>query len=163
MVYLKCINCKTRLTEFVTHSEKSEIWERYTDFYEKNLVEVGLYFQNPDGDYIINIEDKRSIFYHKDPTRLIGCCGPSESDSPNLVCMCHFEVGREVSDCLSPIYIRLLKDKIEVVSDKWKIFESMKHLEKTNPYSVVLSTIENLIKYGGDVEIREYINQHFKE
>ena len=66
----------------------------------------------PRGHYVINIEDYLTVRMHRDSRRSIGCCGPSGSHGPNLLCPRGHVVGTLCADCYMPHYIHLLPDSV---------------------------------------------------
>ncbi len=163
MIYLICKNCNSKVSAIIDHSGNDEAWENYESFCEKDFIVAGQYFKDPDDNFILNIKDKVNLDYHPDSKRLTGCCGPSESQEPNLICKCGTEIGREITDCINPHYIRILTNMVKEVDDKWMALGLIKDLEKQNPQDERLSCFYNLVQYGNENEILKYINQNLKK
>ena len=57
------------------------------------------YWTGSEGCPVVNLADLAGTAYHPDTRRRSGCCGPSGTEGPNLVCGRGHEVGAERSDC----------------------------------------------------------------
>ena len=56
-------------------------------------------------DYLMNPKGLR-VMYHKDTSRLTGCCGPGPFNGLNLICgKCNAEIGIINEDCIMPHFI----------------------------------------------------------
>jgi len=118
--YLRCRSCKGPLSAILTH----EVTEGATNvtkgepFVAAGSVHLsrGSYYTGTDGQYIINLADRRKMTAHSDPRRLAGCCGLDGCDGPNQLCACGAEVATEKSDCWMPhslIFVRAAVDLVE--------------------------------------------------
>jgi hypothetical protein len=76
------------------------------DSYGKDYLPKGVYsysdkiFSHMNSlEIIVNNNDVINCNYHKDRSRLNGCCGKDGLDGPNRVCVNGHEVATEQSDC----------------------------------------------------------------
>src|SRR3712207_416005 len=112
MLYLACKNCRTRISNFLDFSGQQWSWYDYSNLVEEDFVEMGKCFQDEEGNYVFNLADKRNLTNYPDIRRFTGCCGPSAEGEANLLCQCKQEIAREVSDCITPYYIKVLKASV---------------------------------------------------
>lgn len=163
MIYLTCTICKTKVTNIISHCGDDQIWNRYADFIETDFIDRGSYFRNPNGDYILNLEDKTNLDYHPDPARIQGCCGPSDSEEPNLICKtCKSEIGREIEDCIFPHFLRLCASKVGEVSDQWDLFHDLQKCEREQSHEKLLLQFHQLVVYSSPKEVQTFISQQIR-
>lgn len=149
MEYFICNNCKTRITNLVEKSQQNPVKKEQFD-----LIEKGQYWINEKGDIFINLIDKANLEYHSDKKRLAGCCGSPEDGEPNLICKCSSEIAREVTDCIYPLYVRLIPEKISLFIDKWKLFSKFGNRDSVDyekidnlNYLFHFDSVENALSY----------------
>jgi hypothetical protein len=104
-------------------SQASETCEEKETPYVKAgyyLISDGRYFPGTEDDPIINLEDSRNTQHHADKARLTGCCGPSGTKGPNVVCSNGHEVATESSDCWSAhaLIFRLEAIRLDLVEEE---------------------------------------------
>lgn len=111
--FIACKSCGKRVTKLLAKTAlpdfKGLSWEP--------LLLSGQYAIDPEGDFYISISDKHDLQNHSENSRWTGCCGPSSDGLPNLICMCKSEIGREVSDCNTPHFIRLNHTVVDLKDD----------------------------------------------
>jgi len=112
-LFIVCNNCGTRISGLLDN----QIVLDFIGKIEKELFSKGQYGIDDAGDLYISASDKHNLSYHYDQSRLLGCCGPSSSGLPNLVCICKSEIGREVTDCCTAHYVILYKKGITIKED----------------------------------------------
>ncbi|SDH15978.1 hypothetical protein [Chitinophaga filiformis] len=111
--FITCKSCRKRVTALLSNI----ILPEFRGLGGEPLLASGQYCIDPDGDFYIAITDKHGLKYHPDDNRMIGCCGPSSEGLPNLICSCKSEIGREISDCDTPHFIRLFHEVASVKTD----------------------------------------------
>jgi hypothetical protein len=149
MIYLACKHCGSRVSNFLELSRKQWSWTEFSQLTERDLVEAGYYFYDTHKDYILNLLDKRNLFNHPDLQRFAGCCGPGLEGEPNLICQCKQEIGREIKDCMTPYFIKIIKAKVYEVRDDWQLFPIFSQAQSLQVITEVqLEQIVGLLKYG---------------
>ncbi|SEC00396.1 hypothetical protein SAMN04489761_2224 [Tenacibaculum sp. MAR_2009_124] len=116
---LCCKNCNDLLTPKVLL--KSEIDElSYID--EEELLQEGKFIEASKVEYNFGIPieyliNSKSIILknHSESIRLQGCCGPSEFDKLNQVCVnCNNEIGVLIADCWTSKFIGVNMSKVSL-------------------------------------------------
>lgn len=138
--YFRCKTCNTRVSQLL--SDHIAVPD-FLSFSDEPLLQSGQYCTDTNGDYYLSFQDKYNLEYHKDDTRLIGCCGPSVDGLPNLMCTCKSEIGREASDCIGPHFITFYATKLLLIADDNAALEKILQLPAEEQY-----TSEMLLQYG---------------
>lgn len=47
------------------------------------------------------------------------CCGTTHTDGPNITCANGHPIGAEQSDCISPHFVALYADRVEITLPEW--------------------------------------------
>jgi hypothetical protein len=162
MIFLVCKQCKTKLTAILEPCGNEKSWDDYSDYCDKDFIDAGFYINDLEGNYILNMIDKRNLNYHSDKSRLNGCCGPSEGELSNLVCRCNTEIGREISDCITPHYTRINREQVNVIKDKWGVFSLIKNMEREKTDNEHLNHFYELLQYGDEESAIEYLQNNLK-
>lgn len=178
MIYLMCVTCKAKLSMIIRYRGDDQIWYDYQHRAQEDFVDQGRYFLTPQGDYILNRGDKANLKRHPDLARSHGCCGAPDSDVPNLICAtCHAELGREVSDCIYPHFLRLSASQVVEIADQWDIFGEVQKLERqrergergeqreqreSERLDELLLQLHQLILYSSPEDVQVYVNQQLK-
>lgn len=149
MMYLTCKNCQQRVSDFLILSDQRWVRNDYSALTDKYLVQTGYYVRDNEQQYIINVLDKRHLAYHADSKRFAGCCGPAMDGEPNLICQCKTEIGREVTDCLGPHFIKIRAEKVIEVRDEWQLFSILQQVESAQLLPEgQLDSMLTLLHYG---------------
>lgn len=111
-----CKKCNNLLIENLIQAKKEEIL--YDD--EQDLIPIGKFvlnegiwnFDDLEITYLINA-DSIVLKNHYNSVKMQGCCGPSGMDGLNKLCPnCSQEIGVLVSDCYTPRFIGIDKNKV---------------------------------------------------
>jgi hypothetical protein len=109
LLYIRCLTCSSPLTKQLEQVDYSlRIEEAEVPYLPDGTIsqEDGSYFNTHAGAYITNLEASVNMSLTKDTNLLTGCCGPSGSDGPNLLCdTCKGYVATKVADCGTPRFI----------------------------------------------------------
>jgi len=150
--YFRCKSCNTRISSLL--SEIITVPDFHA-FIDKPLLQSGQYCI--DTTFYISLSDKLNLHYHKDESRRIGCCGPTPEGLPNLVCSCTSEIGRETSDCLTPHFVTLDKEKVHLISDD---NELLKRILQLSIHQDEKYALEVLLLYGQIDDLSKKLAQY---
>jgi len=140
--YISCRSCDKRISNLL---DKHIVLADFRSPTDVSLLASGQYCTDPDGDLCIAIADKHELRYHPDDRRMTGCCGPSNEGLPNLICSCKAEIGREISDCNTPHFIRLFQSRVNIKTDHNGALEAILHSSVSDEEK---ASLELLLRYG---------------
>lgn len=139
--FLVCNTCGQRISNLLD----DKIVLDFLGKIDEDLLSVGQYGIDSNGDFYISVLDKHHLSYHHDRTRMEGCCGTSSSGLPNLVCICRSEIGREITDGCTAHYVILYNNGITLKEDTVGLIEEILNLPVGDD---IKSQYEVLINFG---------------
>ncbi|MER5323001.1 hypothetical protein [Streptosporangium roseum] len=115
MSFLACTRCGRHLTSEVSQEDTPPA---NRDVPGQAFIAKGTYASSWNHGFVLHPDDAAGASQHPDPRRLVGCCGPSGMDGPNLVCSgCGAEIGTQESDCWKPHFVVTLPDATNLLGD----------------------------------------------
>ncbi|MDP5201824.1 hypothetical protein [Flavobacterium sp. DG2-3] len=116
-IKIYCIECEVELTqELLEIPEKDLCWDENKDIMPKNNFSIVINGQSKNKSIMVSI-DNYNLKDHSDKSRFLGCCGSSNFNSLNKVCVCGNEVASEISDCWLSHYIEFNLNKV-IIKEK---------------------------------------------
>jgi hypothetical protein len=129
-IYIVCKKCEKRISKILIVKEVTFEKLRLESTELTPLLRNQHYCFDKEQNVFISINDKFNLKYHTDTNRFQGCCGNSIEGLPNIICnYCSSEIGREVTDCCTPHYVKLNQQAVvfsENFTDYILRFEKMK-------------------------------------
>lgn len=107
-VTVRCAECNIVLTKEL---EPIKYLVMLKHEQEEDQVPVG-YFGKEQGNYIVNLKDVVNAKHHHDAGHSYGCCGYTDLNGLNTICINEHEVGTERSDCWTPHSMTFDKDAV---------------------------------------------------
>jgi hypothetical protein len=139
--FIACKSCGKRVTNLLARTALPD----FKGLSLEPLLLRGQYAVDPEGDFYISTSDKHDLQNHPEHNRWTGCCGPSSDGLPNLMCMCKSEIGREVSDCNTPHFVRLNHTAIDLKTDHDSRLEAILSSAVSEEEK---ASLEILLQYG---------------